>query len=248
MRRFFVPLSAIHGDKVYLRGSDIHHLLHVLRKKVGDTFEATDGHNRKLLLKIQSITQEGVVCLIQQAHYHHERSLSLRLFQVLPRTPAWEDILTRACELGVTEIVPLLSERTLYPAESAGTRKPRWQRLVEETTKKTGRLSLMTLHPILLWKEVPSLLKEHSLKIMPWEGEKTQSLRSFLERQEHVEMVELLIGPEGGFAWGEVEEARTWGFHTVSLGERILTTSTAVIVTLANIYYSLDREENSHPQ
>lgn len=248
MRRFFIPLSAIQGQKVSLTGSDAHHLVHVLRKKVGDTFEATDGQSRRLILQIQAIQKEHVLCHICEAHLQKERAVSVRLFQALPKGPAWETILTTACELGVNEVIPVLSERTIYPHEITGTIKSRWLRLVEETAKKTGRLTTMTIHPVLHWKDVPSLLDSSSLKIMPWEGEKETSLRSLLETGESPPTVELLIGPEGGFSLQEAEEAKSWGFHTVSLGHRILTTATAVITTLANIYYSLDRFENSHPQ
>ncbi|MFN4216020.1 MAG: RsmE family RNA methyltransferase [Brevinematales bacterium] len=248
MRRFFVPLSAIHGQKVSITGSDAHHLLHVLRKKIGDTFEATDGQNRRLILVIRSLSKDKVVCSIQKTYSLQERTLSVRLFQAIPKTSAWEQIITMACELGVNEVFPVLSDRTIYPHDMVGTIKPRWLRIAEETAKKTGRLSTMIIHPILTWKDIPSHLEESSLKIMPWEGEKETSLRALLEPHQSPKTVELLLGPEGGFSLQEAEEATSWGFHTVSLGERVLTTATAVITTLANIYYSLDRFENSHPQ
>ncbi|MFN3661002.1 MAG: RsmE family RNA methyltransferase, partial [Brevinematales bacterium] len=242
------PLSAIHGQKVSITGSDAHHLVHVLRKKIGDTFEATDGQNRRLLLVIRSLTKNKVVCSIQKTYSLQERTLSVRLFQAIPKASAWEQIITMACELGVNEVFPVLSDRTLYPHDIVGTIKPRWLRIAEETAKKTGRLSTMTIHPIVLWEDIPSHLEEHSLKIMPWEGEKEKSLYNLLEAQQSPKTIELLVGPEGGFSLEEAEEATSWGFHTVSLGVRILTTPTAVITTLANIYYSLDRFENSHPQ
>lgn len=248
MRRFFIPLSTIHGEEVHITGSDVHHLLHVLRKKVGDTFEATDGYNRSLVLAIHKIQKDKVICTICETKKQEERSLTIRLFQALPKAPAWEDILTKACELGVTEIIPLLSERTMYPKEVVGTIKPRWKRLVDETAKRVGRLTTMTIHPITTWGEISSLLSPNSLKIIPWEGEKKTTLRELLENKSKIESVDLIIGPEGGFSLREVENAISWGFSTVTLGTRILTTSTAVVTTLANIFYSLDKRENSHPQ
>ncbi|URA11049.1 RsmE family RNA methyltransferase [Thermospira aquatica] len=248
MRRFFVPVSDIHENQAHIRGSDAHHLVHVLRKNVGEVFEATDGQNRKLLLHIDEIRQDEVICHILREERASERSITLRLFQALPKNPAWEDILTRACELGVMEIFPLLTERTIYPREMYRTIKPRWLKLVEETTKKTGRLSLMHVEPVIGWKDIPSFLGPRSLRIMPWENEEDVMLFHVLDRAEDYAVVDLLVGPEGGFSLREVEEAKSWGFQTVSLGKRILTTSTAVVSTVANIYYALERRENTHPQ
>ncbi len=248
MRRFFVPVSDVYEDHASIKGSDAHHLVHVLRKTIGDTFEATDGQNRRLVLQIEEIRQEEVICRIIREEMVSERSVTLRLFQALPKNPAWEDILTRACELGVAEIFPILSERTIYPKDMYHTLKPRWLKLIEETTKKTGRLSLMHIEPVIAWKDIPSFLDEKSLKIMPWENEERVMLSHVLEKTEKTRVVDLLIGPEGGFSLKEAEEAKNWGFQTVSLGNRILTTSTAVISTVANIYYALERRENSHPQ
>jgi 16S rRNA (uracil1498-N3)-methyltransferase len=248
MRRFFIPLSAIHGEAVTITGSDAHHLIHVLRKSKGDRFEATDGQSRALVLEITEIRDDSVLCRILSETMVNERSISVRLFQALPKNPAWEDILIQSCELGVSEIVPLLSERTIYPSTLKGEKKERWQRLILESSKKIGKTSPTILHSVIDWHEIPKLLHPQRLKIMPWELEHTTTLKKLLSLHSNATVIDLLIGPEGGFSQKEASEAKEWGFFTVSLGKRILTTRTAVISTLSCLYFSLEDNENSHPQ
>jgi 16S rRNA (uracil1498-N3)-methyltransferase len=78
------------------------------------------------------------------------------------------------------------------------------------------------------------------LRLIPWESERSQGLRSYLRAvEERPASVSLIIGPEGGFAEEEVELARRAGCVPVSLGPRILRSETAGIVTAALVMHEL---------
>jgi 16S rRNA (uracil1498-N3)-methyltransferase len=78
------------------------------------------------------------------------------------------------------------------------------------------------------------------LKLVPWEQAREPSLRTVLHDLSEEDSVVILIGPEGGLAATEVEEAREAGWVTVSLGPRILRAETAGVAVLAIIQYELE--------
>ena len=74
--------------------------------------------------------------------------------------------------------------------------------------------------------------------IIPYEKEREIGIRKVLQSTE-AKSFGIFIGPEGGFTEEEIEEALHQGVHSVSLGNRILRSETASLVTLANIMYEM---------
>lgn len=244
MRRFFIPLSQISedGKTATLEGSDVHHAVHVLRKTAGDILDATDGQGNLLKAKIISVEGDTIRLEIAEKTSVSERKTVLRLYQALPKGSIFEEIISRATELGVDEIVPVVTERTVkkYDEERGLKKIARWEKIVLETMKQTGRATAPSLHPPVPLKEISAMLMENSLKIFPWELEENTGLKELLDGNAGKSDVELVIGPEGGFTAGEADYLKSAGFQSVTLGKRILTVETAAIVAIGNIYYGLE--------
>lgn len=244
MRRFFIPVSQMNvdGSKAFLSGSDVHHITDVLRKKEGEEIDATDGQGNVLKAVILSIREGRVELDIRERKKIEERRIVLRLFQAIPKGGLFEEIIAKATELGVDDIVPVVTERTVLKySEERGIKKlGRWERVVLETMKQTGRVTAPALHPTIPIKKIDSLLRQDSLKIFPWELEQDLCLKDLLDRNKDCINVELIIGPEGGFTLGEAEFLKSCGFQSVSLGKRILKVETAAISAISNIYYGLE--------
>jgi 16S rRNA (uracil1498-N3)-methyltransferase len=104
----------------------------------------------------------------------------------------------------------------------------RWPEIVLRAAKQCRRASLPELYATVSFATALSLANSAGLKLMLYEGEGVGSLMGVIGRQ-RPERVALLVGPEGGFAAGEVSMARAAGFLPVSLGPRILRTETAAL-------------------
>ena len=86
-----------------------------------------------------------------------------------------------------------------------------------------------------------ALASAEGLRLLPWEGERETSLRQALRaatgKGKKTPVVSIFIGPEGGFAPDEVQQAVQRGARTVSLGRRILRSETAGIVASAMVLF-----------
>ena len=76
-----------------------------------------------------------------------------------------------------------------------------------------------------------------SAKLMAYEGETKSGLKKVLLAIQNREEILLIIGPEGGIAEKELKAAELAGAQTFSLGNRILRTETAGLVSATAILY-----------
>jgi 16S rRNA (uracil1498-N3)-methyltransferase len=97
---------------------------------------------------------------------------------------------------------------------------------------------LPELYPVVSWDEATYLASHAELKLMLFEGDAPWTLKEAFNGA-RPDRVALLVGPEGGFAPEEVEDARGMGFLPISVGPRILRTETAAIVGAALVQYAL---------
>ena len=151
-----------------------------------------------------------------------EPSLELVLYQSLIRPQRFELVLEKGTELGVSRFVRL----------------QRWRRIVTEAAEQSGRGRVPAIDPPSLFED--AVRSAPGLLLLPWEGERSRSLRSYLRSLgDRPLAASLFIGPEGGFAEDEVRLAREAGCVPISLGPRILRSETAGIVAAALVMHEL---------
>ncbi len=242
MRRFFIPSGNINNGNAIITGSDVHHILDVLRKGVGDTIQATDGLGNILTARITGIKQPQINLEIIETKHQEERKTFIKLFQAIPKGGKFEWIVEKSCELGVNEIVPVITERTIpkYNNERGLKKLAHWERIALESMKQIGRNTPMSIHKTIIFKDVQRILKPFSKKIVLWELEETEELKTFLRENNSAAEFEIFIGPEGGFSIQEIDDLKNLGFITVSLGKRILKAETAAIIAIGNIYFEME--------
>ncbi|NJC86938.1 MAG: RNA methyltransferase [Desulfuromonas sp.] len=159
-----------------------------------------------------------------------ESRLAIDVYQALPEKERFELILQKLTELGAFRIVPVETARsiTLVERDAEQAKSHRWPDIVLRAAKQCRRAMLPELFAAAGFSAALQLATDAELKLMLYEGEETWSFAEALGRL-RPERVALLVGPEGGFADTEVNEARAAGFLPVSLGPRILRTETAAI-------------------
>lgn len=243
MRRFFVPPGSLPaggspGQKVSLGAELAHRLGHVLRLKPGDRVVLAGG-GRDLEVELTAVSPRSVsAVVVAEVPCPPEPGIELVLYQSLIRAQRFELVLEKGTELGVSRFVPLVSERSQVRPERESGRAERWRRIVLEAAEQCGRGRVPEVGQPCSLEE--ALAGARGLRLLPWEGERAQGLRSLLRGlSEKPAAVSVFIGPEGGFSEGEVALARREGAATVSLGRRILRSETAGIVAAALVMHEL---------
>jgi 16S rRNA (uracil1498-N3)-methyltransferase len=223
--------AALHGDQAQ-------HLSRVLRAQPGMEFDVVAG-GRAWLARIASIDRESVHFTLLQ-ELETAPALPVTLLLSIFKFDRMEWAIEKAVELGSSRIVPVLAERTeKHLAQAAGKRIERWRRLALEAAKQSRRSDLpeiadpARLAAILAASE-PAEEKTTPLRILLSETEEDQPLLRILEEKEDsTEEIMLAVGPEGGWTAAEIAMFTRAGWHSASLGPRILRVETAVIAALA---------------
>jgi 16S rRNA (uracil1498-N3)-methyltransferase len=238
MPHFFVDPKDIQDGRFRLGPTESRHVATVLRKKPGDTLSLFDGEDRSYQVRLSVVTAPCVEGTILESHPLPVLPYALHLFQGLPKNDKFEFILEKMTELGVAEVSPLITERTIakISIDSLPVRLNRWEKILLAATKQCGRGHVPTVSAPISFDEAMSRCSSEDLTLFPWEGEEDKSLRQAL-RASTPKIINIFIGPEGGFSFAEVERARRQGAVTVSLGPHILRTETAGLAVASALLY-----------
>jgi 16S rRNA (uracil1498-N3)-methyltransferase len=164
--------------------------------------------------------------------------IKLTLYQGLPKAKKLSWIIEKATELGVSEIVPVITSRSIpkIPELKLRQKLDHWERIVKQASEQCGRKDIPLIDfPGDLFSKVHPL-REGELGIVLWENG-TVPLRDILQSHTHVARVHVVIGPEGGLAESEIRYLKTCGFAVVHLGQRTMRTETAPLAILAILGY-----------
>lgn len=246
MSRFFVSNENISDETLKITGGDVKHIKNVLRKLPGDSLTVCDEDGTIYVAKITGFSEQAVNCdIVEKCAGETEPRVPVILLQGVPKGDKPELIIQKTVELGVSEIWPVVTERTIvrFGNEQDKIKKTeRWQKISAEAAKQCGRGIIPEVAKVLDFKEAVEKTKsdeyEGFLKLIPYENEKENTLKNEL-RKETPKGIIIFIGPEGGFSQKEVDACIALGFRAVTLGKRILRTETAGLATVAAIRYEM---------
>ena len=241
MHRFFTSPENISEGVVTLCGSDVIHIRNVLRLKSGDRVQVLDGRGGCFTVSLIRVGREKIQGRIESREdaRNYESPLFIRLGQALVKGTGYDGIVRRAVELGVGHVVPVKSRRCIAKfSKSDMVRKAeRWQRIAREASKQCGRERIPEVGPAVMSVEAFCAANQDvDLKFAFWEEERATQVND-MPVGGKPRSAAILIGPEGGFAAGEIKSAEKYGFQPVSLGPRLLRTGTAPLVALSILQY-----------
>jgi 16S rRNA (uracil1498-N3)-methyltransferase len=239
MSRFYVPTPQIEKGMLRVEGNEVKHIRRVLRLKAGDEIIVFDSLGKEYEGTIIEETTSSVVIKIQNIFLSKRDSpLDVTLAQSLLKGEKMDYLIQKATELGVKEIIPFFSSRSVPLLEKSGRlkRHHRWGRIAIEASKQCGRGVVPKIEPLQDYSEMLQLASPGSLRLILWEREGGQ-LKEVLERSKEKTRIFFIIGPEGGFSQEEVKEAKRAGFIPVTLGRRILRAETASLCLLSILQY-----------
>ena len=236
---YFIASSQIQEKSIHVVGALLKHLRDALRIQQGEFLTFVDEQRQRYLTRVDRIDRRLMVAwIIDRLAPAPPPPLQLKLAQGIIKGKNMDWIVQKATELGVSQIIPLLTSRTVVRSEGfkAMRQQERWQAIAHEAAQQSGRDTVPFVQAVC---SLADFIKttDHQLRLILWEEETGQSLRNELASQTEVKSATLLIGPEGGFSREEVTEAKTWGFKTVHLGKQILRTETASLAILSVLQY-----------
>ena len=237
MHHFFVLPQAVEGDKVTITGPDVNHIRNALRMRQGESLLISDGEGNDYHCRISLIESGLVEARVIERRESRELPVSLYLFQGLPKSDKMELIIQKAVELGVYEIIPVITKNAVVKldAKKERSRLERWQAISESAAKQSGRSKIPKVEKVMLLKEALEMAEGLDRILIPYENQSgIDTMRKALEETgEDTRSIAVFIGPEGGFDESEILLAKEQGAVPVSLGRRILRTETAGLAILS---------------
>jgi 16S rRNA (uracil1498-N3)-methyltransferase len=241
--RFYSPHPITAGGMM-LDGPEAHHLLHVMRASVGDEVTLFDGSGAEFKATVETLRRTDAELRIVERHeIDRELPFALAVGVALPKGDRQKWLVEKLTELGVTTLVPLITERSI--AQPAASALDRLRRSIIEAAKQCGRNRLMKIAEPQLWTDWVSgncgLVIESEIRNPKSEIANRRLLAHPgglpLSELDHSKPIhtQLAIGPEGGLTEAEVAAATAAGWQTISLGPRILRVETAAITLSATI-------------
>lgn len=242
MRRFIVDPASIKEGLAWLSPRESAHALQVLRLKSGDPVELLDGKGLALQGKVVEIRkgQVGVRVLGQETGGTRLPQARITLAVSVIKPERMEQLIEKACELGVEAIVPLRTQRTVVKlsAERWDSKITRFRKIAAEACKQCGLPRIPQISPVADFKPFLDTAGGYDGILLPTLSVRNDILYNVLDTIAPGRIL-ALIGPEGDFSQEEAEWAVAKGARPVSLGPLVLRSETAAwsLLTAVQFYY-----------
>ena len=242
MHRFYLP----NLQQLALSAAEAHHAVHVLRLKQGDTVNVFDGRGHEAQCTVCEINAASVLLKLLTQCNVLPLPCRITLAQAVPKKNM-DLILQKATELGVSAILPIISERTIVQLDEQETKKiERWRAICLEACKQSGNNWLPELHPPQKARNFLTSLESQprafDLKLIASLQPDSRPLKRILADYARVSSASsalILIGPEGDFTPAEINLAKSAGCLPLSLGPLILRAETAAFYALSILRHEL---------
>lgn len=247
MYQFFVKPEQISDDSVTIEGQDVNHIKNVLRMKVGEEINVSNGiDGREYRCGIKIINEDSIICELRFVKEDsHELPSKVYLFQGMPKSDKMETIIQKNVELGVFEIIPVEMKRCIakLDAKKVASRVSRWQGIAEAAAKQSKRGIIPNILEPMSFKQAVKYAKDNcDILFLPYEmAEDMEYTRSIIDKLIPGDSIAIFIGPEGGFDPEEIKVAEDNDVTVITLGKRILRTETAGMAVMSILMYKLEK-------
>ncbi len=229
--RFHAPDAQAPGDVVSLPAEEAEHLTRVLRLKAGDPLRVFNGRGGEFDAVVEDAGKTGVRVRLGAAQpAAPEPRVAITLAQAALKGEKMDDVVRDAVMLGVAAIQPLVCERaeTTRASLARGHRRDRWERIAISSAKQCGRATVpRILEPV----DFGDLVEALATMTLP-QPASTKLSELDLSPQRGATVI---IGPEGGWTSGEIEQAASVS-RLVTLGGRTLRADAMTIVALSALF------------
>ena len=264
MHRLLVSAETLESDQAVLPSDAAHHLK-VVRPKPGETVELFDGAGRSRLYRCGAsaaapLSAAGDLAVTPPSAF------KVTLFACVTKGSRWDWTIEKATELGVTRIVPVISDRCIVRIDrrERAAKRERWQRIAEDAARQSDAKWLPEICEAVDFRDAIALAKEcmcfvgaltnpppepllaavlRSLKVSTLESGKSPHLPT--SSPPHLPTFGLFVGPEGDFTPEELKTLLEIAVPT-SFGPTILRAETAALFGISVLVAALGLKENPH--
>lgn len=190
----------------------------VLRAQTGDSVRFFNNSG-EWQFEIISVSKKEIATLVKQKIASLIQKKKVFLIQSLIKKDKFEWVSQKVTELGVTDIIPIITERS----EKRGLDEKRLQKIIIEATEQSGWGRVPTLHKIMSLEEALEKLNAEKVSVYTLDMEGGA-------RKKRAGAVAVCVGPEGGWGEQDKETFKQYSVESISMGESVLRAETAAIV------------------
>ena len=240
MPHFFVD-EEIESSEYSLFGEDGRHIAKSLRMKQGENLTLCSPSGTVHNCVVEKVEGDFVgVRILSSEQSETEPSVKVTLYQALPKGDKMEFIIQKAVEIGVTEIVPVISSRCVSRPDQKSLSKKllRWQKIAKQAAMQSGRGIVPKVKDAVPFEKGVENAKGEKVIFYELGGESVKDILSDKQKE-----ISIFIGSEGGFSGDEVDLVLKNGGRKATRGKRILRAETAPRVALSVIMYETNNLE-----
>ncbi len=235
MHRFFVSSDHLKDGTVEFSPQQSHQIDRVLRLRQGDNVAVLDNAGWMYDVALEELDPSHVRGLIRRRSLASgEPRAKVSLYPSLLKSDKLEQVFQKCTEIGVTAFAPIVTLRCNVGNTVSEDKFQRWERIIAEAAEQSERGRLPQLYPVQFFSTACEQLRGTSF--IACERGDRRSVRAEVSgraggsKNQRPFAMNLLVGPEGGFAQEEIDEAVSHGVIPLGLGPRILRAETACIV------------------
>ncbi len=230
--RFFIN-EKIGDEKSKTIVSDdlVNQIKKVFRFKTGDRVILFDNSGYEYITVINNILKDSISFNIEQSIDKKDlNNKKTYLFASIVKKDTFEWIVEKATELGVSDIIPVVSMRS----EKKNINEERLNKISIEASEQSGRVYTPNIHNIKYFSSCFDFIKDNKIRAIAFH---TKGEPYMLDKvsMDMLPYNAVFVGPEGGYTDEEIGEFRINGIPIYKLGEQILRSETAVVVALTKI-------------
>ena len=113
MRSFIISPDQIDGNKIRCSASEQKHITTVLRMQQGNQVRFFDGTGNYYIATLKCVDENNFFAQIVNQGSNPQRLPSITLFQGLTKSSKMDLIMQKATEIGVDQIVPMVTDRSI---------------------------------------------------------------------------------------------------------------------------------------
>ena len=233
--RLYFPGKISLKNPVKLENKQVHYLINVMRKKIDDSILVFNSVNGEFLGKISEIYKNTIIIdIIKKTRDVQIDNDIWLLFAPVKKSPT-EYIVQKATELGVSKIIPVITERTI----TKNLNLKRMQDIAIESSEQCERITIPEVCAVKKLKDlIPNWDNDRIIFFCDETIRNNDVVKIDLQNLSTKSFGAILVGPEGGFSINETNYLREKKFiRPIDLGPRILRSDTAVIAALSLWHY-----------
>ena len=244
MHRVFIETKRWNEEMIVPAEPEAHHLMHVMRAEEGERIEVFNGEGLEAEAIVRYDSAKQLVLDVQIEKNATTRPFDITLIQAIPKGSHSDLIIEKATELGISRIIPIISERVIVRLKDkqAEKRIERWNRVAKSAAKQCGTKWLPQIDDICSFKNVLNQLSQFDAVLLGSLVDGVKPLYTVIQEL-HVskpKSIAVIIGPEGDLTPGEIDAALTAGAIPASFGNLVLRAETAAIYALSILSYEFN--------